>query len=262
METNENQNLTAHAYILAGPDKEVLRAYAAQRIEEWQGPDPVHPDVVWLKREKAMVIPVAEVRERVVDDILIRPYRESYKIYVIEDAEFLGAAAQNALLKTLEEPPEYGILMLLTNRADALLDTVLSRAVLIPVGQTAGMGERQEEELLGMIRTLRHNRFLDNDRTVARILEMNKEGLAYTAVLEVMRKWFRDLLYVKENATNLLYYPQEKEYYNKDAAELAAQDIFVLFERIGEAEQRLAAGANAELVWKALFAQIRQGKDH
>ena len=261
MAIEEHQNLTAHAFILVGPDKEELRAYARQRIEEWQGPDPVHPDVVWLKRDKASVIPVGEVRERVVDDIMIRPYREPHKIYVIEDAELLGAAAQNALLKTLEEPPEYGILMLLVNRPDALLDTVRSRAVTIPVGTAAGIGEKQEEELLALVRELRHNRSLDNDRTVTRILEMNKEGLPFAAVLEVVRKWFRDLLYVRENATKLLYYPQEKEYYNKDAATVAAQDVFDLFERIDEAEQKLAAGANAELVWKALFAQIRKGKD-
>ena len=262
METKDLHKLTSHAYILYGPDKEEMRAYAKQRIEEWQGPDPVHPDVVWLRRDKATVIPVGEVRERVVDDIAIRPYREPYKIYVIEDAELLGAAAQNALLKTLEEPPEYGILMLLVNRPDALLDTVLSRAVTIPVGSAAGITENQEEELLALIRPLRHNRSLDSDHAVARILELNKEGLSFAAVLEVMRKWFRDLLYVRENAVNLLYYPQEKEYYNKEAADLAAQDIFILYERIDEAEQKLAAGANAELVWKALFAQIRQGKDH
>ena len=46
METRDLQKLTAHAFILYGPDKEALRAYAKERIEEWQGPDPVHPDVV------------------------------------------------------------------------------------------------------------------------------------------------------------------------------------------------------------------------
>ena len=262
MESTGTQKLTSHAYIICGPDKKELQAYARQRIEEWQGPDPVHPDVVWLRRDKATVIPVGEVRERVVDDIMIRPYREPYKIYVIEDAELLGAAAQNALLKTLEEPPEYGILLLLADRPEALLDTVLSRAVLIRVGSAAGISEKQEEELLELVRTLRHDRPLDSDRAVSRILELNKEGLSYTAVLEVIRKWFRDLLYVRENAAKLLYYPREEEYYNKDAAEIAAQDVFVLFERIDEAERKLAAGANAELTWKALFAQIRQGKDH
>ena len=262
METRDLQKLTAHAFILYGPDKEALRAYAKERIEEWQGPDPVHPDVVWLRRDKATVIPVGEVRERIVDDIMIRPYREPCKIYVVEDAELLGAAAQNALLKTLEEPPEYGVIMLLVDRPDVLLDTVRSRAVEIPVGSAAGISQQQEEELLALVRTLRHGRALDGDRAVSKILEMNKEGLPHTAVLDVIRKWFRDLLYVRENAAKLLYYPGEKEYYNKEAASIAAKDVFVLFERIDEAERKLSAGANPELTWKALFAQIRQGKDH
>ena len=76
-------------------------------------------------------------------------------------------------------------------------------------------------------------------------------------MLEVIRKWLRDLLYVKENATNLLYYPQEKEYYNKDAGAICPQDIFDRFAQIDAAEQKLRAGANAELVLKALFAGLR-----
>ena len=257
MEQYQTQRHNGHAYVLTGPDREALKEYAARMVEELQGPDPVHPDVVWLRREKATVITVGEVRERIVDDIAIRPYREPYKIYVIEEAELLGTAAQNALLKTLEEPPAYGVLLLLTPQPDVLLDTVLSRTVVITVGQEGTAAADREAELLQLVRALPHARYAESDRIIARLSELFKEGLSYGVLLEVIRKWLRDLLYVKENATNLLYYPQEKEYYNKDAGAVCPQDIFDRFAQIDAAEQKLRAGANAELVLKALFAGLR-----
>ena len=122
METKDLHKLTSHAYILYGPDKEEMRAYARQRIEEWQGPDPVHPDVVWLRRDKATVIPVGEVRERVVDDIAIRPYREPYKIYVIEDAELLGAAAQKGVITSITSSNKTSTDLPTTNAITAYVD--------------------------------------------------------------------------------------------------------------------------------------------
>lgn len=257
MEPQETENKRAHAYVLTGPDRELLKAQASRMVEELQGPDPVHPDVVWLRRGKATVIPVGEVRERIVDDIAIRPYREPYKIYIVEEAELLGTAAQNALLKTLEEPPEYGVLILLTLQPDLLLDTVRSRTVLVRIDGEGETGIRREEELLAMVRTLPHARYAESDRIAARLTELFKEGLSWIDVLDVIRKWYRDLLYVRENAANLLYFPGEKEYYDKDAGRIGAEDVFDRFALIDEAERRLRTGANAELVLKSLFAGLR-----
>ena len=262
MGSGQTENRLSHAYILTGPDKEAQKAEILRRIEELQGPDPVHPDVVWLRREKATVITVGEVRQRIVDDILIRPFREPYKIYVIEDAELLGAAAQNALLKTLEEPPEYGILFLMTDRLEALLDTVLSRAVVLTIAAEGEMSLQQTQELLQIIRGLPNNRTVDNDRAAVRLTELAKEGVTAGRFLDLMRRWFRDVLFVRENVTNQLYFPSEKEYYIKDTDQLTRTDIFQIFDWIGEAEGRLRAGANMELVLKGLFARIRDRKDY
>ncbi len=59
----------------------------------------------------------------------IRPYYSPYKIYIIADADLMTPQAQNALLKTIEEPPEYAVILLLTNNIGGLLPTIQSRCV-------------------------------------------------------------------------------------------------------------------------------------
>lgn len=68
------------------------------------------------------------------------PYKGPYKIYIVDEAEKMNAAAQNAILKTIEEPPEYAVIFLLTTNRGAFLDTILSRCILLatrPVPGTA-----------------------------------------------------------------------------------------------------------------------------
>lgn len=65
-----------------------------------------HPDVIWVSHEKPNVISVGEIREQIVNTVEIMPYKGPYKIYIVDEAEKMNAAAQNAILKTIEEPPE------------------------------------------------------------------------------------------------------------------------------------------------------------
>lgn len=70
---------------------------------------------------------VEQVRNKIVNDVYVAPATGSYKVYIVDDAHLLNTAAQNALLKTLEEPPKYVVIILITNNEKALLTTVLSR---------------------------------------------------------------------------------------------------------------------------------------
>lgn len=91
-----------------------------------------HPDVKYIRRQSdKKAISVSQIREELVGDMEIYPYRSARKIYVIEDADRLGLPAQNAMLKTIEEPPAYGLVILLCENASALLPTILSRCVRI-----------------------------------------------------------------------------------------------------------------------------------
>lgn len=88
-----------------------------------------HPDIIYVEHDKPNVISVDNIRTQINGDIAIKPYSSAYKIYIVDEAEKMNTQAQNALLKTLEEPPEYAVIMLLSTRAEAMLPTILSRCV-------------------------------------------------------------------------------------------------------------------------------------
>ena len=99
-----------------------------------------NPDIIYIEKPKnRQTIGVDPIRA-VNDDAAIRPFSAARKVYIINDGGALTPAAQNAFLKTLEEPPDYAVFIIITENASALLPTVLSRSVLIhfpPVSDAA-----------------------------------------------------------------------------------------------------------------------------
>ena len=92
-----------------------------------------HPDIRYVSHEKPDIISVDEIREQVDRDVIIKPYSSKYKIYIIDEAEKLPERSQNALLKTIEEPPDFVTILILTTNKEKLLPTVLSRCVCLDV---------------------------------------------------------------------------------------------------------------------------------
>ena len=92
-----------------------------------------HPDIITITHEKPNSIGVDDIREKLRDDVVIRPYESNYKIYIIPEGEKMTPAAQNALLKTLEEPPSYIVIIILTNNINAFLPTITSRCIVLPM---------------------------------------------------------------------------------------------------------------------------------
>lgn len=131
----------SHAYLFRGPRGSgkgvVARAFAAEiltagaedpedaRRRALLDPSP-HPDLVWLAPRGAQHM-VEEVRERVIRAASYRPFEAEKRVFVIEAAEAMRDESQNALLKTLEEPPGFVHLILLTAEPAALLETIASR---------------------------------------------------------------------------------------------------------------------------------------
>ena len=89
------------------------------------------PDIIYVSHEKPNTISVDDIRTQVNNDVAIKPYSSRYKVYIINEAEKMTPQAQNALLKTLEEPPEYAVILLLVSNVNTLLPTILSRCVLL-----------------------------------------------------------------------------------------------------------------------------------
>jgi DNA polymerase-3 subunit delta' len=131
----------SHAYLFRGPrgsgKRAAARAFAAEvlaaasadpedaRRRALLDPSP-HPDLVWLAPTGAQHM-VEEVRERVIRAAAYRPFEGGKRIFVVEAAEAMRDESQNALLKTLEEPPRFVHLILLSSDQEGLLETVASR---------------------------------------------------------------------------------------------------------------------------------------
>ena len=136
----------SHAYILSGEEgmgrKTIAKAFAMTLLCEKHGTEPCmechsckqflsgnHPDVIWVTHEKPASIGVDDVRIQINDTVSIRPYSSPYKIYLVDEAEKMTVQAQNALLKTIEEPPAYAVLVLITTNPEVFLPTILSRCI-------------------------------------------------------------------------------------------------------------------------------------
>ncbi|HWO84555.1 MAG TPA: hypothetical protein VNM38_12320 [Solirubrobacterales bacterium] len=131
----------SHAYLFRGPRgsgrRAAARSFAAEILADGAAdpedarrralldPSP-HPDLVWLAPAGAQHM-VEEVRERVIRASAYRPFEGGRRVFVIEAAEAMRDESQNALLKTLEEPPGFVHLILLSSDGEGLLETVASR---------------------------------------------------------------------------------------------------------------------------------------
>lgn len=138
------QGKLSHCYLLTGPrgsGKHTLcrLLMAAMQCSAAAGPcyqcaqcrkvlQNIHPDVIWVDDPEKKTIPVELIRQTC-SDAFIRPNEGKRKIYVIPRAQDLGLPGQNALLKMMEEPPQYVTFLLLCENPDKLLPTIRSRCV-------------------------------------------------------------------------------------------------------------------------------------
>ena len=89
-----------------------------------------HPDLNSIAITEGDSIKIEQIRE-LQRGLAFRPYERKWKLYIIEDADRMTPEAANSLLKTLEEPPHYGIIILLAREAESLLPTIISRCHVI-----------------------------------------------------------------------------------------------------------------------------------
>ena len=140
------EDKVSHAYIFNGPEASgkmmLAEAFAMALQCEGEGKRPClecrscrqaadhnQPDIIYVSHEKPNTIGVDDIRTQINNDIDIKPYSSRYKVYIVDEAQKMNQQAQNALLKTIEEPPAYAIILLLTTNADSFLQTILSRCI-------------------------------------------------------------------------------------------------------------------------------------
>ena len=302
----------SHAYILSGEagmgKKSLANAFALALLCEKGQADPCrqchackqvmsgnHPDLIFVNHEKPNSIGVDDIREQINDTIMVRPYSSAHKIYIVDEAEKMTVQAQNALLKTIEEPPAYAVILLLTTNAEAFLPTILSRCVQLKLkplkdgevkdylvsrmsvemsqaeiytafargnlGKAIHLADSEDfrhlyGELLDLLKNLKKS---DISELLERIRKMKEDKLDIHQCLDFMQMWYRDvLMYKTTKDINLLIFKDEFSTVNAMSTVSGYEGLERILTAIDKARIRLDANVNMELVMELLLLTMKE----
>lgn len=302
----------SHAYIIngeAGSGKRTIANAFAATLQCETGDDNAcgkcksciqaaggnQPDIIWVSHEKLNSIGVDDIREQVVNDVEIKPYSSRYKVYIINEADKLTVQAQNALLKTLEEPPEYAVIMLLTTNSEALLQTILSRCVVlnlravddreiraylmsqkqIPdyqadiaiafaqgnIGKALKLASTEEFDELrrDTLRLLENMDKMEMYEIVDSIKKIAENKMAIDDYLDMITIWYRDVLLFKAtNDANGLVFKENISGIKKQADKSSYNGIETIIDALEKARLRLKANVNFELTMELLLLTMKE----
>lgn len=303
----------SHAYVING-DKNAGKEFIAKifaralQCENRQGIEPCgechsckqalsgnHPDIIFITHEKPGTIGVDDIRRQINNDVAIKPYKGPRKIYIMNEGEKMTVQAQNALLKTLEEPPEYAVLLILASNVDSLLPTVLSRCVVlnmkpakdaqikkylmetmeIPdykadicvafargnVGKAKLLAKSEEfdkvkEEAIILLKNIKE---MDLNEIVTAIKKINEFKFDVNDYMDILSIWYRDVLLFKAtHDANHLIFKEEIQHIRKVADKSAYEGIEKIIDALEKSKQRLNANVNFDLTMELLLLTIKE----
>ena len=302
----------SHAYIFCGEDgagkNQVAKAFAQSLLCEAGGEEACgtcrfckqflsgsNPDFKYVTHEKPNTITVDEIREQLLDDIQIKPYNGLRKVYIIDDAEKLNSQAQNAMLKTIEEPPEYGVIIMLTNNENVFLETILSRCITynlkplregviveflekeyrIPeyeakicaaysqgyLGKAVTLAtsedfNRIKEEALRLVKNVYTYEIPELLDALKRVTEYK---ISINDYIDLIEMWFRDaLLYKVTKDPNNLIFSDEINAVRNQASKSSYEGIENILNGCEVAKARLRANVNFDLAMELMLLNIKE----
>ena len=305
----------SHAYLFTGPagSNKTMAAYAfAQAVlcpKGASGPRggncgvcdacrrimrKKHPDVRYFAPEGAGGYLVEQIRD-IVADTSMAPIQAHKKVYILDRVDLLGVQAANAFLKTLEEPPAYGVLLILTTNVEALLPTIVSRCVVLNMKPVRDdivrkflMEDMQIPDYkanvcvafargnIGRAKLLASSEDFDNvkeeavtllkyihdmeiSEIVAAIKKISEYKLDVTDYLDILSIWYRDVLLFKAtNDANHLIFKEEIKYIRKEADQKSYEGIEIILDSLEKAKSRLSANVNFDLTMELLFLTMKE----
>ena len=313
LENAIRRNKVSHAYIINGErnaGKEfIAKTFAmALQCENRQDIEPCqechsckqaqssnHPDIIFISHEKPGTIGVEDIRRQINSDVAIKPYSGPRKIYIMNEGEKMTVQTQNALLKTLEEPPEYAVILILTTNVDSLLPTILSRCVVLnmkPVrddqikrflmenmevpdykanicvafargnlGKARLLAKSEEfdkvkEEAITLLKYINE---MELNEIVAAIKKINEYKFDVNDYMDILAIWYRDVLLFKatHDANNLIF-REEIQYIRKVADKSTYEGIELIIDALEKSKQRLSANVNFDLTMELLLLTIKE----
>lgn len=257
-----------------------------------------HPDITEVTHDKPNTISVEDIRQQVVDDVQVRPYCSPYKVYIINDGEKMSQQAQNALLKTIEEPPSYVVILILATNTSALLPTILSRCVQLNIkpvpdeqvraylmehaeipdyqadicvafaqgniGKAVQLAtsENFNEIKAAALHLLTHIHEMDISEISAEVKAVSEFKVDIRDYLDILAVWFRDVLYFKAtNDVNGIIFRENLRAIQQHTRRLSYEGVEEILEGIQKAKARLTANVNFDLTMELLFLLIKENGD-
>ncbi|HIT90230.1 MAG TPA: AAA family ATPase [Candidatus Merdenecus merdavium] len=254
-----------------------------------------HPDIISVLHEKPNSIGVEDIRGQVIGDIMIKPYSSPYKIYIIKEAEKLTVQAQNALLKSIEEPPAYVVVILLTTNIDVLLPTILSRCVtlnlkVVPdnivrnylmehleipdyqakisaafaqgnIGKaiklaTSDSFNEIKDEALFLVKHVKEMEIYEVIEAVKKVADYKLEIDDY---LDLLMIWYRDVLLFKATRdVNDLIFKDQINDIREQSRVSSYEGLETIIVSLEKAKTRLKANVNFDLIMELLFLTIKE----
>lgn len=302
----------SHAYIINGEKssgKEFIAKIFAMALQcEQGGVEPCNecrsckqtlsknqPDIIYVSHEKPNTISVDDIRAQINNDVAIKPYSSKYKVYIINEAEKMTTQAQNAILKTLEEPPAYAVIILLVSNVNTLLPTILSRCVVLNmkpvrdalvkkylmeelevpdykaevcvafargnVGKAKLLASSEEFENVKAeaLSLLKYIKDMEIQEIVAAIKKINEYKLEINDYMDIMSIWYRDVLLFKAtNDVNHMVFKEEVQTIRKVAARSSYEGIERVIKALDTAKKRLDANVNFDLAMELLLLEVQE----
>lgn len=305
-------NKVSHAYIINGErnaGKEFIARVFAMTLQCEKGEaEPCgechsckqalgnnQPDIIYISHEKPNTIGVEDIRVQINGDIAIKPYSSPRKIYVINEGEKMTPQAQNALLKTLEEPPEYAVILILTTNVEALLPTVLSRCVVLNmkpvsdrlvrkylmeqlavpdykanicvafargnIGKAKMLASSEEfekvkNEAISLVKNINEMEISEIVKAIRKISEYKFDVNDY---LDILMAWYRDVLLFKATKdVNSLVFKEDIQQIMKMSDRSTYEGIEKIVNALQSAKKRLEANVNFDLTMELLFLAVKE----
>ena len=307
-----SQDKVSHAYILngeRGSGKKLLANLFAQTLQCEEGKEEPcyhchscrqavsgnHPDIIRVTHEKPGSISVDDIRKQINEDIQIKPYSGKYKIYIMADADLMTVQAQNALLKTIEEPPSYAVIFLLTENADSLLPTICSRCVMlklrnikdqlvkkylmeqlqipdykaelctafaqgnigraIMLASSDHFNEIRDEA----VQLLKYIDTMELPELMDAVKRITVYKIEITDYLDILMIWYRDVLIYKATKNiDRVIFGEELEFIRERAKKSSYEGIETILKALEKAKELLKANVNFELVMELLLLTIKE----
>lgn len=300
-------NRVSHSYIINGPDgigKSVFALHMAELLLCTAEEKPcgvcnsctkieklIHPDVKIIDNGKKS-IGVNEIR-RLIDEVGTKPYEGEKKIIIIKNADNITPEGQNALLKTLEEPPNNVVLILLVEFIEEILQTILSRCQILRFGRAslnsildylskAGYNKAEAEiaanlsdGILGRALSGLDSKYIGLRKQTIEVASKlvkvdaltgieyekffmdNKDEIDY--ILDILTTWNRDILIFKstKNAKNII----NKDFYDllvEESQLLSYNRLDRILDTIKDTSEKLKQYANFQLAVEIMLLRYQE----